>query len=207
MDIQYTNVYPTTYECNSYWWGGFSGESFCLPPLLCIVRPNLLRTSFRIHGCAADIASPQLCLAMRSNPPSVLAGYDLTPREKRRLVAVVNQRGMSTNCTLYRANRLTAIYTLLPLTCVVLGKHLKTELDLYWETHPSRDLQFKQECERFVWKSCSLPGFGIMSADDFDALLCSANNDDLIRRRWGRRRGRRYMNHRLHPRTHRSGSL
>ena len=96
------------------------------------------------------IASPKLCLLLRSNPDEVLSNYDLSPREQRRLTAIVNQPGMSTNCTLYRANRLTAIYTLMPLTCVLLDSDLKGELDLYAETNQNRDLQFKQESERFA---------------------------------------------------------
>src|SRR6266571_1465309 len=96
------------------------------------------------------IASPNLSQKMRTHPEDVLRCYDLTPREQHRLVEVVCQRGMSTNCTLYRANRITPLYTLLPLTCFVLGDDLKHETELFWESYRDTDLQFKQEIDRFA---------------------------------------------------------
>lgn len=96
------------------------------------------------------IASPSLSHEMRTHPKDVLRCYDLTPREQHRLIAVVRQPGMSTNCTLYRVNRITPIYTLLPLTCFVLGDDLKNETELFWENYENTDLQFKQEADRFA---------------------------------------------------------
>ena len=96
------------------------------------------------------IASPDRCMAVRSDPASVLSRYDLTQRERDRLADVVWQRGMSTNCTLYRSNRITPIYTLLHSTCLLLGDRLKPVLDSYWSTATLRDLEFKQETHRFA---------------------------------------------------------
>ena len=95
------------------------------------------------------IASPVLCIAVRSNP-RVLEQYELTQRERDRLADVVSQRGMSTNCTLYRSNRITPIYTLLHYTCLVLGDQLQKVLDSYWSSDTLRDLEFKQETRRFA---------------------------------------------------------
>ena len=95
------------------------------------------------------IGSPDLCLAVRENPAAFLASYDLSPRERDRLVDIVWQRGMSTSCTLYRSNRVTPIYTLLHYTCVVLGDTLKTTLDAYWSATTLHDLEFKEEIRRF----------------------------------------------------------
>ena len=95
------------------------------------------------------IASPRLCLALRSAPDGVLADYDLSARERVRLMEVVRQRGMSTNCTLYRSNRVTPIYTLLNYTCRSLGDQFKTLLDQYWEMKHFQDNQFHSEVERF----------------------------------------------------------
>lgn len=95
------------------------------------------------------IASPVLCLAVREDANSALAGYELTDRERKRLASVVWQRGMSTNCTLYRSNRITPIYTLLRHTCRALGVQFGVLIDEYWKVETYRDGQFRSEIERF----------------------------------------------------------
>jgi hypothetical protein len=57
---------------------------------------------------------------------------------------------MSTNCTLYRSNRITSIYTLLHYTCVVLGADLQREVEAYWASCELVDLQYRQEIPRFA---------------------------------------------------------
>jgi hypothetical protein len=95
------------------------------------------------------IASPALCLACRDNPDALVERYDLTPRERRRLIEVVWQPGMSTNCTIYRSNRITPIYTLLNLTCFILGDALVHEVDSFWQNGGYVDAQYGVEIERF----------------------------------------------------------
>jgi len=95
------------------------------------------------------IASPRLCLALRANPQDTLAGYQLSARERTRLMEVVWQRGMSTNCTLYSSNRVTPIYTLLNFTCRALGDQLAAVLDEFWDAKEYQDGQFHSEIERF----------------------------------------------------------
>lgn len=95
------------------------------------------------------VASPELCLSFRAEPGKFLERYELTDVERRRLSAVNRQRGMSTNCSLYRSNRITPIYTLLPLTCFVLGDVLGTEMEGYWRSEEFVDRQFLLEIERF----------------------------------------------------------
>lgn len=51
----------------------------------------------------------------------MLARYALSDREERRLLAVARQRGMATNCALYRANRLSPLRSFLPRTCSFLS--------------------------------------------------------------------------------------
>src|SRR5262249_28404125 len=57
------------------------------------------------------VASPALCVRVRKDPTSALSSYDISPKERGRLSAVAHQRGMSTNCTLHRLNRMTPIYS------------------------------------------------------------------------------------------------
>ncbi len=94
------------------------------------------------------VASPAMCVAVRGGAP-LLDGYQLDAREKRRLQAMIEHRGMSQNCTLYRANRLTPIARSLPRTCVMLGSRLAGELEAFWAAEPDSELQFKREAERF----------------------------------------------------------
>jgi hypothetical protein len=84
-----------------------------------------------------------------TDPAGVLEPYDLTEREKTRLAAMARDRLMATNCTLYRANRLTPIYIYFPMTCRLLGPHLRRELDLFWQAHRRADLQYVGESARF----------------------------------------------------------
>ena len=95
------------------------------------------------------IASPRLCLALRAAPDDVMANYELSARERVRLMEVVRQRGMSTNCTLYRSNRVTPIYMLLNYTCRSLGDQFKALLDQFWEMKHFQDSHFHSEVERF----------------------------------------------------------
>jgi hypothetical protein len=96
------------------------------------------------------VASPERCLAARDDPGQVLAAYDLDARERARLANVVWQRGMSANCTVYRATRLIAIATLLPLTCELLGPRLTEELDDYWQAAGRLDIHFDVELYTFA---------------------------------------------------------
>jgi hypothetical protein len=94
------------------------------------------------------IASPPLCVRLRADV-AALDGYDLTARERRRLASVVAQPGMSTSCTLYRVNRITPLYSYLPLTCALLGDELMGEAERYWSEGKPGDLQFGPETMRF----------------------------------------------------------
>ncbi|CAL1520916.1 hypothetical protein [Chitinophaga sp. MM2321] len=96
------------------------------------------------------IASPQLCVAARHNPNSTFAPYDLTLMERMRLRTAVFQKGMSVSCTLYRVNRITPIYTMLPYTCLLLGPQLVPLAEEFWQTFNRSDLQFKKEIELFA---------------------------------------------------------
>jgi hypothetical protein len=62
---------------------------------------------------------------------------------------VVWQRGMSTNCSLYRSNRVTPLYTMLNFTCRSLGDQFRPLLDQFWDAKDYQDGQFQSEVERF----------------------------------------------------------
>jgi hypothetical protein len=76
--------------------------------------------------------------------------FDLSEREKNRLMEVVWQKGMSVSCSIYRSNRITPLYTMLNSSCLLLRDRLKREVDEYWANSEAPDLQFKPEIERFA---------------------------------------------------------
>jgi hypothetical protein len=96
------------------------------------------------------IASPDLCRALRASPEDVMANYELSVRERRRLVEAVWQRGMSTNCSLHRSGRVTPLYTLLYGTCRSLGDQFGPLLDEFWNSINYQDGQFRSEVERWA---------------------------------------------------------
>ena len=95
------------------------------------------------------VASPALCLDVRKEPAILNERYQLSEREWIRLVAIVNDPGMSCNCTLYRANRLTPIALTLREVCDALGDQLAPLLQQYWDTHPGMNAHFLLESYDF----------------------------------------------------------
>jgi len=95
------------------------------------------------------VASPDLCIALVQSPEEVLGRYDLSDRDRRRLIEVVQQPGMLVNCSLYRANRLSPIYNLVPHTCFLLGDALVDEATEFWTGFKETRLQFHDEVKQF----------------------------------------------------------
>lgn len=95
------------------------------------------------------VSSPDLCTRLIQSPDQVLARYDLSPRDRRRLVEVVQQQGMFVSCSLYRTNRVSPIYNLMPYTCFVLGDALMDEATEFWKDFEETRLQFDEEVAKF----------------------------------------------------------
>lgn len=96
------------------------------------------------------IASPALCRQVLHFGAGALADFDLSPRERSRLVAVVHQqKGMSACCTLYRMNRITPLYGQLSNTCTLLGDRLAPLVEEFWLSVRDTTLQFKHEVLAF----------------------------------------------------------
>src|SRR4029450_8549278 len=105
------------------------------------------------QGAFADlIASPERCVALREGAADILADYDMTPRERKRLETMVQHEAMSVNCSLYRVNRLIPVYSVLPHSCRLLGDRLMVELDAFWAASRHATLQYRWESWRFgLW--------------------------------------------------------
>lgn len=98
----------------------------------------------------ADLtASPAFCIAVRRNPAMLKGKYELTEREWRRLVKIVEHKGMVCACIVYRANRLAPLALNIPQTCKALGAELRDVVSEFWETFPETNVHFFVETHRF----------------------------------------------------------
>jgi len=95
------------------------------------------------------VASPDFCREARADPAVLHARYDLSDRERGRLLGLINQRGMALNCMLYRANRLAPLALNLHGFCQALGPRLGPLLTEYTAAHPNTNVHFYRECDRF----------------------------------------------------------
>jgi len=101
------------------------------------------------RALATLCANPGLGPRILGDPCAALAAFELNQRELGRLVAMAADPGMATNWTLYRANRLTPLNRILPLTLAVLGAELRPVLDRFWQSHAA-SLQSAGEAESFA---------------------------------------------------------
>jgi hypothetical protein len=101
------------------------------------------------RATAEFIASPERCVRAGADFDTEVAGFTLTDRERRRLQAMLNDRGMSANCMLYRVNRLAPILEVLPRTWRLLGAAAEQEVHAFWRRYPDAVLQYGEEAKRF----------------------------------------------------------
>ena len=88
--------------------------------------------------------------ALRRGEAAMLAGYDLSERERQRLVDIVRQPGMAVTCSLSRGNRMEVIVGVFPMTCVLLKPLLRGLLDELWEEHKPANYQLAGEEQAFA---------------------------------------------------------
>jgi hypothetical protein len=95
------------------------------------------------------VSSPEMCRRARKDPDFLKERYDISDREYRRLVMMVNHDGMACNCMLYRANRLAPLAINLYGFCKALGPRLGDLLSEYAGLYPNTNVHFYLECDRF----------------------------------------------------------
>jgi hypothetical protein len=123
------------------------------------------------RAIADFIASPERCARAMTGFAAETADFDLTERERRRLKAMVSDRRMSANCTLFRVNRLVPIFEVLPLTWRHLGAAAEKELHEFWRQHPDAVVQYGEEASRFgAWLEGRLSAGALPPGPAFDAL-------------------------------------
>ncbi len=98
----------------------------------------------------ADLsASVELCARVAEDPDGTLAGYELTPVERRRIEHAARQKGMRVNVALYRYNRIVTLVAVLPGAIHLLGADARTVVDEYWaDRGPDRNM--RRESQRFA---------------------------------------------------------
>jgi hypothetical protein len=98
----------------------------------------------------ADLtASPALCLRVRQDPRALDERYQLTTRERERLLGIVHHPGMACACTVYRANRLAPLAMYVPRTCQALGPLLREVVEAFWTAFVETDVHMFIETDRF----------------------------------------------------------
>jgi hypothetical protein len=98
------------------------------------------------------IAFPDRCVALREGAEDVLAGYDLTLRERKWLATMARDEATSANCSLHRVNGLIPVYSVLPHSCRLLGDRLMDELEAFWAASRHATLQDRWQSWRFgLW--------------------------------------------------------
>ena len=93
---------------------------------------------------------PPTARALRRGDTSVLDGFDLTARERDRLLAIVRQPGISVHCSLARGNRLEMIAETFPMTCVLLKPVLRQLVDELWAERRPGNYQLAGEDAAFA---------------------------------------------------------
>jgi hypothetical protein len=119
--------------------------------------------------------APEQTQRLTQGDLSILDAYDLNERELKRLVDIVNQPGMSVNCTIARGNRFDAIGEIFPMTCVLLEPVLRELLTELWQKVRPTNYQFSGEEEAFagiVRDGISRNRFSIPYLDDVFNYEC-----------------------------------
>ena len=100
---------------------------------------------------AVDLTlAPTLFRALRRGESAFLDQYDLSERERNRLLEISCQPGMAMNCSLARGNRLELIVGAFPKTCILLKPRLPRLLDELWGRHRPDNYQLFGEEDAFA---------------------------------------------------------
>jgi hypothetical protein len=95
------------------------------------------------------VDAPALRLAVRNDGTAALDGYQLTDRERARLLAMAHDARMPIDGALHRAHHLRALHSLLPLTLRWLGARAQPELAAFTATGPAAGVPRGREAFRF----------------------------------------------------------
>jgi hypothetical protein len=115
----------------------------------------------------------------------VLEKYELTERERRRILFAVSQPGMELNCTIARGNRFEPVAELFPMTCTLLKPVLRELLDEIWEDAPPTNYQFAGEDEAFIKAVRRKIASGELAIEYLDEIFSYESSCAELARRMG----------------------
>jgi hypothetical protein len=94
------------------------------------------------------VVDPAYREAVRAHDERPLGGLD--PIERRRLRAVAAAPGLDMTCKVHQAWRLGKLYTMVPLTCALLGEEgLEQAVHDFWRSRAPRSFYFRDEAIEF----------------------------------------------------------
>lgn len=98
---------------------------------------------------AAMTRDSELVRRVRRGDDEWLASFDLSPIERERVQQMARDDGMEVLCSLYRANRLTALLRTVPTLVETLGDGLGEIVTEFWRQTPRVDMQWRTEAVAF----------------------------------------------------------
>ncbi len=115
--------------------------------------------------------APGIARRLRQGDAGVLADYNLTQRERERLLAIVGQPGMSVACSLSRGNRFEVIAETFPMTCVLLEPVLRELLEELWAGWRPDNYQLAGEETAFASLLARKRAAGVISIEYLDEIF------------------------------------
>jgi hypothetical protein len=96
------------------------------------------------------VMSPGFRAAAGADPEAAFAAFELSARERERLVALAGDPGLRTGTFIHRSFRLSILSNSIPRTCKALGSRgIKELVGEYWRDHGPRSYYYAQEATRF----------------------------------------------------------
>lgn len=129
--------------------------------------------------------APRRVRQLRQGDLSALDKYDLTERERKRILHAAGQPGMELNCTIARGNRFEPVAELFPMTCTLLKPVLRELLDEVWEDAPPTNYQFAGEDEAFITAVRRKLAAGELAIEYLDEVFAYESRCAELARRMG----------------------
>lgn len=105
--------------------------------------------SFQL-ALADIISNPRASSRYPENPALLDERYELTEKEKERLISMIGQKGMRANYMLYQVNRMTPLSMFMGYTLKILRPQLMAVMNGFWEQYPRTSFQFRDELAFFT---------------------------------------------------------
>ncbi len=127
------------------------------------------------RALAALACDPELVRRVRRGDDDSLAAFNLSPIQRERVETMARDGGMEVLCSLYRANRLTALVRTVPTVVDTLGARLGESVTEFWTSTPRMDMQWRTEavafCDFIERKYPNEPALIDAASDDRDAVI------------------------------------